>query len=181
MRSQAQRNDQCNSILQGLVQDMARLGRIPEAQRQLIALTEDLNTAVVTLEERSRSTTTTVTRRDQVISSHFATNSGNETVDATMSGNNVNSASSTTISTESVSKLKLQFQDSRRQAARQNVSAHVIEERDTNRHHLHGNYLVKFPWAFLIFRSSLLLVQISAVIRNRPFRRPSRTTCLPCS
>ncbi len=88
---------------------MARLGRIPEAQRQLIALTEDLNTAVVTLEERSRSTTTTITRSDQVISSHFATNSGNERVDAPISGNNVNSASSTTVSTESVSKLKLQF------------------------------------------------------------------------
>ncbi|KAL9043872.1 MAG: hypothetical protein Q9214_002952 [Letrouitia sp. 1 TL-2023] len=82
---------------------------MPEAQRQLVALTENLNTAVVTLEKRSRLTTIAMTGSTQMVSSPFATSSGSETLDAQTPDHSATATSSTTVSTESVSKLKLEF------------------------------------------------------------------------
>ena len=83
---------------------------IPEAQRQLITLVENLNTAVVTTEERSRqNTTTTTTEIAHVVSNPVTTSSGGETRDASQPDSSTITTSSTTVSTESVSKLKLEF------------------------------------------------------------------------
>lgn len=109
LQQQTERSDQFNSILQGFVQQLADLGRMPEAQRQLVALAESLNTAVLTLEERSRLTTMTVTRPAQVVSIPFSTSSGRENLNAQLPSDSITAVSSTTVSTESISKLKLEF------------------------------------------------------------------------
>ena len=81
---------------------------MPEMQRQLVTLVENLNTAVITSEERSRQTSTTTTENAQVNLNSVATSSVSETQDAEMPSNSVITTSSTTVSTESVSRLKLE-------------------------------------------------------------------------
>jgi hypothetical protein len=82
---------------------------MPDAQRQLVTLVENLNTAVVTSEERSRQTTTTTTETAQAFTNPVAPSSRGEARDAERLSSSVITTSSTTISTESVSRLKLEF------------------------------------------------------------------------
>ncbi|KAG8529125.1 uncharacterized protein KY384_005760 [Bacidia gigantensis] len=109
VQRQTERSDEFNATLQGLVQRLAEYGRIPEIQRQLAALAENLNSSVVTLEQRSRLTTTTVTKSAPVISIPYAANKGSENLDAELPCDFPPATTSTTVSTESVSKLKLEF------------------------------------------------------------------------
>ena len=80
---------------------------MPEAQRQLVTLVEDLNSAIVTSEER-RQTTTTTTETAQVFTTPLATSSRGEQNAAQTCGS-LTTTSSNTTSTESVSRLKLEF------------------------------------------------------------------------
>ncbi|KAM5343600.1 hypothetical protein ACJ41O_012137 [Fusarium nematophilum] len=113
VRRQSQRNDQLDERLQNLAQRLATLSSVPERQAQLITLIENLSLSAVTLEQRSSQTTTTTTTTtagDQLAQvSNEATATGSATGSAISDSSKVITASSATVSTESVSKLKLEF------------------------------------------------------------------------
>ena len=104
VQQQSERSDGFHATLQDLAQQLARLRVVPEGQRQLVNLLESLNTAIVTLEERSAQVTTRTTETTQV-----TTNSSDEDRGAGQNSHPVVTTSSTTTSRESVSTLKLEF------------------------------------------------------------------------
>jgi len=103
VQQQTERSDQTHASLQELARQLAELRMMPEAQRQLVTLVENLNMAVITSEERSRQTTTT-TEIAQV-----STGSRSGTREAEKPGESAIRTSTTTTSTESISRLKLEF------------------------------------------------------------------------
>ena len=110
VQQQTEHSDEFNSTLQALTQQLADLGTLPEEQRRLIALAENLNTSVVTLEATSRLRTVTTTIPAQVALNSNATSNSDIILEAQTSNHpNTTTSSSTTESTESVSKLKLEF------------------------------------------------------------------------
>ena len=109
VQQQTERSDQFHLTLQALVRQVDGLGRMPAVQRQLLGLAENMSTAVVSLEERSRLTTTTITSTDQMAPSLSAISNRSEALPGQPPNYSVNTTSSTTVSTDSVSKLKLEF------------------------------------------------------------------------
>ncbi|KAH7149008.1 hypothetical protein B0J13DRAFT_662788 [Dactylonectria estremocensis] len=109
-QQQNDRSNQFDAALQGLAQQLAELSVVPESQQQLIQLIENLNTAVITAEERSRQTTQTTTTETAVATSDsVAASAAGESSPRPPSSHAVVTTTSTTVSTESVSRLKLEF------------------------------------------------------------------------
>jgi len=100
MQRQDERSNEVDVTLLRVIQQLAELSVMPESQRQLISLIENLNVGVVASEERSNRTTTTTTEMTG-ISTDLATDRS--------TGGAVIQQSSTTVTAESVSRLKLEF------------------------------------------------------------------------
>jgi hypothetical protein len=100
VQHQADRSNEVDVALQRVTQQLAELSVMPESQRQLISLLENLNVGIVASEERSSRTTTTTTAMTGISTDSAA---------ATSTGSAVIRQSSTTVTEESVSRLKLEF------------------------------------------------------------------------
>jgi hypothetical protein len=107
-QQQTDRSNQSDAALQRLAQQLAELSIVPESQQRLLHLVENLNTAVVTAEERSRQTRTTTTEMTVATTSAPATSAIQESPLASPASSAV-VTTSTTVTTESVSRLKLEF------------------------------------------------------------------------
>jgi hypothetical protein len=99
VQRQAERSNEVDVTLQRVMQQLAELSVMPESQRQLISLLENLNVGIVASEELSSRTTTTTTAMTGISTDLAATSTGSAAI----------RQSSTTVTEESVSRLKLEF------------------------------------------------------------------------
>jgi hypothetical protein len=117
-------SSQVDAALQGLVRQMADLTTLREAQRHLMTLVEKLNNTVLSSEERLKKTiTTTTTTVTEVTegSMDLATTSDGSPANPSNTGSqrrpinpsaleiSAKTSTTTTVSTESISRLKLEF------------------------------------------------------------------------
>jgi hypothetical protein len=117
--------------LRDVAQQLVELTTMRESQRQLIALVQSLNDTVITSERRIRETITTTTTTVTSTTARQLIQNGHPTTETT-----AETSTTTAVSTESISKLKLEFSRFQKRAVCQIVSAHVIKGSGIDRRHL---------------------------------------------
>jgi hypothetical protein len=106
-QQQVARSDKFDATLHSLAEQLAELSVLPKSQQRLVSLIETLGTAALTAEETSRKTVKQTTTQANVVTDDLAPTTTPRDLPPDQNADFI--TTSTTTTTESISRLKLEF------------------------------------------------------------------------